>query len=68
MRRRSSAHALIKARWLGDLLLMTMDNDKKTLEETIVDMTTSGKHLERDRSSREHEVRNLEERAKVRNS
>lgn len=39
--------------------------DKKTLEDTIVDMTTSEKHLESDRSSREHEIRSIEERAKV---
>ncbi|KAJ2925786.1 hypothetical protein H1R20_g11316, partial [Candolleomyces eurysporus] len=39
-------------------------NDKKTLEDTIVDMTTSEKHLETDRASREHEIRSIEERAK----
>ena len=41
-------------------------NDKKTLEDTIVDMTTSEKHLESDRASRDHEIRSIEERAKVR--
>lgn len=41
-------------------------NDKKTLEDTIVDMSTSEKHSESDRSSREQELRSLEDRAKVR--
>lgn len=40
-------------------------NDKKTLEDAIVDMTTSEKHSENDRTSREQEVRQLEERAKA---
>ncbi|KAG5646523.1 hypothetical protein DXG03_003290 [Asterophora parasitica] len=40
-------------------------NDKKTLEDTIVDMSTSEKHQESDRTSREKEVRQQEERAKV---
>jgi len=40
-------------------------NDKKTLEDTIVDMSTSEKHSESDRNSREQELRNLEDRAKV---
>ena len=34
-------------------------NDKKTLEDTIVDMTTSEKHLESDKSTREQEVRTV---------
>lgn len=42
-----------------------LKNDKKTLEDTIIDMTTSEKHLESDRNSREGEVRALEDRAKV---
>lgn len=41
-------------------------NDKKTLEDTIVDMSTSEKYSENDRTSRENEVRQQEERAKVR--
>lgn len=41
-------------------------NDKKTLEDTIVDMSTSEKHSDSDRTSRENEVRQQEERAKVR--
>jgi nucleoprotein TPR len=40
-------------------------NDKKTLEDTIVDMSTSEKHSESNRSSREQELRSLEEQAKV---
>ena len=40
-------------------------NDKKMLEDTIVDMSTSEKHLESDKSTREQEVRAIEERAKV---
>lgn len=40
-------------------------NDKKTLEETIIDLSTSEKHSESDRTSREQEVRLQEERAKV---
>ena len=41
-------------------------NDKKNLEDMIVDMSTSEKHSESDRNSREQELRNLEDRAKVR--
>ncbi|KAF8132213.1 TPR/MLP1/MLP2-like protein-domain-containing protein [Mycena galopus ATCC 62051] len=40
-------------------------NDKKVLEDTIVDLGTSEKHSESDRTSRENEVRQLEQRAKV---
>ncbi|KAJ7689165.1 hypothetical protein B0H17DRAFT_1012272 [Mycena rosella] len=40
-------------------------NDKKVLEDTIVDLSTSEKHSENDRSSRESEVRQQEERAKA---
>lgn len=40
-------------------------NDKKTLEDTIVDLSTSEKQTENDRNSREREVKELEERAKV---
>ena len=40
-------------------------NDKKTLEDTIVDMSTSEKHQETDRSLREATAREQEERAKV---
>jgi nucleoprotein TPR len=40
-------------------------NDKRTLEDTIVDMSTSEKNSENDRTSRETEVRQQEERAKV---
>jgi nucleoprotein TPR len=40
-------------------------NDKRTLEDTIVDMSTSEKSSENDRTSRENEVRQQEERAKV---
>lgn len=40
-------------------------NDKKVLEDTIVDLGTSEKHSENDRNSRETEVRQQEERAKV---
>ncbi|CAA7262954.1 unnamed protein product [Cyclocybe aegerita] len=40
-------------------------NDKKTLEDTIVDMSTSEKHSESDRSTREQEMRSLEDRAKA---
>ncbi|KIJ62559.1 hypothetical protein HYDPIDRAFT_93869 [Hydnomerulius pinastri MD-312] len=38
-------------------------NDKKTLEDTIVDMSTSERHSESDRTAHEREVRALEERA-----
>ena len=40
-------------------------SDKKTLEDTIVDMSTSEKHSESDRSLREMEARRQEERANV---
>ncbi|KIK69700.1 hypothetical protein GYMLUDRAFT_519506 [Collybiopsis luxurians FD-317 M1] len=40
-------------------------NDKKILEDSIVDLTTSEKVSESDRSSRENEVRQQEERAKA---
>ncbi|KAG7445737.1 uncharacterized protein BT62DRAFT_176907 [Guyanagaster necrorhizus] len=40
-------------------------NDKKTLEETIIDLSTSEKHSESDRTSREQQVRLQEERAKA---
>lgn len=42
-------------------------DDKKTLEDTIVDLTSSEKHIAEDRSSRDSEIREQEERAKVRN-
>ncbi|KAF9483517.1 hypothetical protein BDN70DRAFT_873831 [Pholiota conissans] len=42
----------------------TWINDKKTLEDTIVDMSTSEKHSESDRSTFEQELTNLEDRAK----
>ncbi|KAI0758624.1 hypothetical protein BC629DRAFT_1444031 [Irpex lacteus] len=38
--------------------------DKKTLEETIIDITTSEQSSESDHASRENEVEELEERAK----
>jgi nucleoprotein TPR len=41
-------------------------NDKKTLEDAIVDMSTSEKNTESDRALRESEVREQLERAKVR--
>ncbi|KAL6308319.1 hypothetical protein BKA93DRAFT_560042 [Sparassis latifolia] len=40
-------------------------NDKKTLEDTIVDITTSEKNSESDRASRETEIRQQEQRAKA---
>ncbi|KAF7348346.1 Protein MLP1 [Mycena sanguinolenta] len=40
-------------------------NDKKVLEDTIVDLGTSEKNSESDRTSRENEVRQLEQRAKL---
>lgn len=40
-------------------------NDKKTLEETIIDLSTSEKHSENDRTSREQAVRLQEQRAKA---
>jgi nucleoprotein TPR len=40
-------------------------NDKKILEDTIFDLTTSGKHSDSDRTAWEAEIRQLEERAKV---
>lgn len=43
-------------------------NDKKTLEDTIVDMSTSEKHTETDRELRESEARSQEERARVSNT
>lgn len=43
----------------------TWINDKKTLEDTIVDMSTSEKHSESDRSAWEQELKSLEDRAKV---
>ncbi|KAI0338862.1 hypothetical protein BDW22DRAFT_1362157 [Trametopsis cervina] len=39
--------------------------DKKMLEDTIVDITTSERSSDSDRASRENEVRELEERAKA---
>lgn len=39
--------------------------DKKTLEETIIDITTSERSSESDRASRENEIKELEERAKA---
>ena len=41
-------------------------SDKKTLEDTIVDMSTSEKHSESDRSLRETEAHRQEELANVR--
>ena len=46
--------------------LVAWADDKKTLEDTIVDMSTSEKHSEDDRSLREAESRRQEERATVR--
>jgi nucleoprotein TPR len=43
----------------------TWSNDKKILEDTIFDLSTSGKHSENDRTTWETEIRQLEERAKV---
>ncbi|KAI0629748.1 hypothetical protein C8Q77DRAFT_263303 [Trametes polyzona] len=40
-------------------------NDKKTLEDTIVDMSTSAQHTQTDRSTWEAEIRQQEERAKA---
>ncbi|OBZ68761.1 Nucleoprotein TPR [Grifola frondosa] len=40
-------------------------DDKRTLEGTIIDMSTSEKHSESDRASRESAVRQQEERAKA---
>ncbi len=40
-------------------------NDKKTLEDTIVDLSTSEKQTENDRNSREEELKALEDRARV---
>ena len=40
-------------------------NDKKTLEDTIVDLSTSERNAETDRSSREDDIRQLEDRTKV---
>lgn len=41
-------------------------NDKKTLEDTIVDMSTSAQNTQSDRSTWEAEIHQQEERAKVR--
>ncbi|KAH8082011.1 hypothetical protein BXZ70DRAFT_631748 [Cristinia sonorae] len=41
------------------------NNDKKTLEGTIFDMSTSEKNIESDRESRQNEIRQQEERAKA---
>jgi len=43
----------------------TWTEDKKLLEDTIADMTTSERSIESDRASRESEVRQLEDRAKA---
>lgn len=40
-------------------------NDKRTLEDTIVDLSTSEKVSESDRTTHENEVKEQEERAKV---
>ncbi|KAK7028127.1 Protein mlp1 [Paramarasmius palmivorus] len=40
-------------------------NDKKTLEDTIVELSTSEKNTENDRATRENEVKVQEERAKA---
>jgi len=40
-------------------------NDKKLLEDTIVDLSTSEKQTENDYNSKEQELSALEERAKV---
>lgn len=40
-------------------------NDKRTLEDTIVDLSTSEKHSESDRTLRESDARQQEERATV---
>jgi nucleoprotein TPR len=56
-------HAAAQKSWEEERT--ALKNDKKTLEDTIIDMSTSEKHLESDRSSREQEVRSLEDRAKV---
>ena len=39
--------------------------DRKTLEDTIIDMSTSERNSENDRVSRESEVREQEQRARV---
>ena len=41
-------------------------NDKRTLEDTLVELTTSEKHIAEDRTSHDAEIRQQEERAKVR--
>ena len=41
-------------------------NDKRTLEDTLVELTTSEKHIVEDRTSHDAEIRQQEERAKVR--
>ncbi|KAJ7432792.1 hypothetical protein B0H11DRAFT_2297225 [Mycena galericulata] len=43
----------------------TWTNDKRVLEDTIADLGTSEKHSESDRTTRENEVRQQEERAKA---
>ena len=43
----------------------SLTNDKKTLEETIVDLSTSGKLSDDDRTTLETDVKQNEERAKV---
>jgi nucleoprotein TPR len=40
-------------------------SDKKTLEDTIVDMSTSEKHSEEDKNKWERDLRTQQERAKV---
>ncbi|KAG1831496.1 hypothetical protein EV424DRAFT_1571449 [Suillus variegatus] len=46
-----------------ELERLVWTNDKKTLEDTIVDLSTSEKTSETDRTTRESEVRQQEERA-----
>ena len=54
-----------------DELQKTFDADRaawasvKTLEDTIIDLSTSKQNAETDRSSREDDIRQLEERTKV---
>lgn len=43
-------------------------DDKKTLADTIVDLTSSEKHIAEDRSLRDSEIHEQEESAKVRRS
>lgn len=42
--------------------------DRKTLEDTIIDMSTSERNSENDRVSRESEVKEQEQRARVRDT